>query len=120
MLAQVVEYLANVSIHRGEECKAVTGTKLSYHQNALFVFHHRRTQSPPSGSAPEPTRILNQGGGECRERLGIEGAACRVLDRQAVRAEYQDGLDAIPLAEATHHLVEASHQSSIRGEKDPG
>jgi hypothetical protein len=56
----------------------------------------------------------------CGNGLGIESGAGSVLDRKAVTTENQNGLYAIPLAQATHDVVQAGHQRSVTIEKGPG
>jgi hypothetical protein len=56
----------------------------------------------------------------CGNGLGIESGSGSVLDGKAITAENQNGLYAIPLAQATHDVVQAGHQRSVSMEKGPG
>jgi len=120
MLPQIVEQGAHVRAGCGENGQAITGTKLGHDEHPSLVLQDRGAERPSGGSSPQPGGVLQQGGGERRKRFGIERAAGRVLDRQAVPAEDQDGFDALMFVEASDHLVQAGHQSSVSGEQTPG
>jgi hypothetical protein len=65
--------------------------------------------------------VLNEGGCQRCQRLGIHGGARRLLDDQSVGAQHQDGLEAFSLGQILYHVVQhAHHRAPAAGGKGPG
>jgi hypothetical protein len=120
MLPQVVQQGPDIGPGPGQNREAVTRAQLGYYQGSSFILQHRGVEGTASNPGTESGGVLDQGGGQGGNGLGIECAAAGVLDRKTVAAEDENGLDSFTLAQAMDHVVQAGHQRSVTGEKGTG
>ena len=115
MLTEVVEQGPDIRIGCGDDRQTISGSDLCHNEESPLKFEDSRLERPLCRAGAEPTGMLHQRGSERRERFRVERSSSGLLDREAVATQQQDTLNAGPLRQAAHHLVETGHAGSSAG-----